>query len=421
MKTQPTFCRASCVALAAFLGFAGVFHAAEGDAPIDPVRGRALMQKSKNGETLTVEEQAYLDRVKQAIRERAAGKRSNVPPPSGEPRPTAPNTADWSALVPITDMTTLYKGEDGGLYGGGKNDPPEALRAAHRKESEQILPRNAEGAPTEDGKIGLITIGFSNTSIESEDFKRTADADPQKSPHVVIVNGAIGGRSAVMWAWDGAAVLPEAEQQRLDKEMDLVRMPKGVRKSSGLEKDTWPTLAQRIKEAGLSPAQVQACWLKHVEANPKPLGEFPAHARALQVDITAILNIARLHYPNLRVVYLSSRTFGGWSGRESGSPEPYAYESGFGTRWVVQSQMKGERQLNFDPAQGEVKAPLVLWGPYFWACGDTPRKFDGMTWTLKDVRADQLHPNESGAQKTTALLLNFFKTNEGTSRWFLKR
>ena len=123
MKTQPTFCRASCVALAACLGFAGVFHAAEGDAPIDPVRGRALMQKSKNGETLTAEEQAYLDRVKQAIRERAAGKRSNVPPPSGEPRPTAPNTADWSGLVPITDMTTLYKGEDGGLYGGGKNDP----------------------------------------------------------------------------------------------------------------------------------------------------------------------------------------------------------------------------------------------------------------------------------------------------------
>ena len=57
-----------------------------------------------------------------------------------------------------------------------------------------------------------------------------------------------------------------------------------------------------------------------------------ANARALQADLTAMLQIARHHYPNLRVVYLSSRNYGGWSGRDSGSPESYAYESGFGTR-----------------------------------------------------------------------------------------
>ena len=387
------------------------------DAPIDPARGRELMQKSSRGEVLTSEEQAYLERVKQAIRERSA---AGAAAPGITPKPITPNTADWSALIPITDLTVPYKGEDGGLYGGGRNDPPEAHRTAHLQESLKIRPLDASGAPSADGKIGLITIGFSNTSIESEDFKRTADADPQKSPQVVIVNGAIGGRSAVMWAWDGADALPAAEQRRLDHEMDVVQMPKGVRKSTGQAKDTWPTLAKRIEAAGLTPPQVQAVWLKQVEANPKPLGEFPAHARALQADITAILKIARQHYPNLRVAYLSSRTFGGWSGRESGSPEPYAYESGFGTRWVIQSQIQGDPALNFDPARGEVKAPLVLWGPYLWACGNTARKLDGLTWTLSDVRADQLHPNDAGTKKTTALLLNFFKTNEGTCGWFLK-
>jgi hypothetical protein len=147
---------------------------------------------------------------------------------------------------------------------------------------------------------------------------------------------------------------------------------------------------------------------------------FPAHARALQADITALLNIAHQRYPNLRIVYLSSRTFGGWSGRASGSPEPYAYESGFGTRWLVQNQIKGDAQLNFDPAKGDVRAPLLLWGPYLWAQGPNPRKLDGLTWTQNDVRPDQLHPNESGCHKTTTLLLNFFKTNPGTSRWFVK-
>ncbi|MDR3404323.1 MAG: hypothetical protein P4L99_17625 [Chthoniobacter sp.] len=388
--------------------------------PIDPVRGHELMQKSQRGETLTADEQAYLERVKQAIRERIASRATGASAPGSTPKPVIPNTADWSALVPITDLTAPYKGEDGGLYGGGRNDPPEAHRVAHLQESAKIRPLNAAGEPSADGKIGLITIGFSNTSIESEDFKRTADADPQKSPLVTVVNGAIGGRSAVMWAWDGADVLPAAEQQRLDQEMDLVQMPKGIRKSTGLAKDTWPTLAKHIEAASLSPQQVQVVWLKHVEANPKPLGEFPAHARALQADITAILQIARHYYPNLRIAYLSSRTFGGWSGRESGSPEPYAYESGFGTRWVVQSQIAGDAALNFDPSRGEVKAPLILWGPYLWACGNTARKLDGLTWTLADVRADQLHPNDAGTKKTTALLLNFFKTNEGARQWFLK-
>lgn len=407
------------VAVCFLAGFAVALVAADEPPPIDVARGRQLMQKFRAGETLTPEEQAYLDRVREEIRKRAGGNRPGSPSTGGTPRPVAVGTNDWSALVPIPDMTAPYKGEDGGLYGGGKNEPPEAHRAAYWKEAEKIVPRDAEGAPTAGGKVGFITIGFSNPSIESTDFKRVADADPQKSPRVVIVNGCIGGRSAVMWAWDGAAVLLKAEQERLDKEMDVVRMPKGVRRSSGLEKDTWPTLAKRIEEAGLSPKQVQVAWLKHVEANPKPLGEFPAHARALQADITAILQIARHHYPNLRVVYLSSRTFGGWSGRESGSPEPYAYESGFGTRWIVQSQIKGDAELNYDPARGEVKAPLVLWGPYLWACGNIPRKLDGMVWSENDVRADRLHPNEAGCRKTTALLLGFFKTDAGARRWFL--
>lgn len=408
--------------LSLLLAFSTSVLPAEPQPPIDPVRGRELMQKSTRGEPLTAEEQAYLDRVRQAIRERAAGKNPKMAAKAGPQaqRTFVVNPEDWKPLVPMTDLITPYKGEDGGLYGGGKNEPPAAQRAAHLRETALVVPRDATGISAADGKIGFITIGFSNPSIESEDFKRTADADPQKSPHVVIVNGCIGGRSAVMWAWDGAEALPKAEQERLDRQMDLLRMPKTNRGGqAGLGKDTWPTLAQRIAAAGLSPRQVQVAWLKHVEANPKPLGEFPAHARALQADITAILQIARQRYPNLRIVYLSSRTFGGWSGRESGSPEPYAYESGFGTRWVVQGQVRGDAELNCDPTRGEVKAPLILWGPYLWARGDVASN-NGLSWTQKDVRADQLHPNENGCRKTTALLLNFFKSNEGASRWFLK-
>ena len=364
-------------------------HAADAEPPLDPARGRALMQKSARGEALTAEEQSYLERVKQMIRERNANKRSGAEPgpagAGGEARAPSPgNPSGSTGLVPLTQMRASYQGEDGGLYGGGGNEPPEAHRAAHLRESGNVRPLDAGGLPSEDGRIGLITIGFSNTSIESEAFRREAGADPQKSPRVVIVNGAIPARLAVDWVRDG----PDAQ--------------------------TWQTLARRVAAAGLSPAQVQVCWLK--QANRKR-GEFPAYARELQADLTAILHIARRHYPNLRVAYLSSRIFGGWPG--PGGLEPVSYESAFAVRRVVQSQIDGDARLNFNPVRGEVNAPLVLWGPYLWSQGETPRQLDGLAWPESDFRADRLHPNESGAKKVAALLLKFFKTNEGARLWFL--
>jgi hypothetical protein len=390
------------------------------EAPIDPVRGRALMQKYQRGETLTPEESAYLDRVRAEIRRRMAQKHATNPAVATN----APaNLADWSSLVPLTDLTNTYKGQDGGLYGAGQNEPPAAHRSAWLKACGRVQPLDAGGHPAKDGKIVLLTVGFSNTHMESEDFVRTGSADPQKAPSVVLVDGAIGGRAAVMWAYDGSDRLPKAEQERLDHEMDVLHMPKAHRGNRQVpeDKDTWPTLELRLKQAGVTPAQVQAVWMKHVEAGAAALGEFPAHAKALEADLADILVIAKQRLPNLRVAFFSSRTYGGWAKPTAGSPEPYAYEGGFAVRWVLQRQIRGDPLLNYDPACGEVKAPVALWGPYLWACGDRPRKTDGLVWTLQDVRSnDHMHPSEAGCQKVTEQLLKFLKTDPGARLWFLK-
>ena len=389
--------------------------AAEPMQNLDPARARQLMRRFQNGETLSPEDQAYLDRVRQEIRRRAAARQEA--PGASNTNFVSQDPANYRHLAPLTDLTNKYQGEDGGLYGGGRNEPPVAHRAAYSKESEKIHPLDANGEPSDEGKIGLITVGFSNTSMESAAFKAGADSDPRKSARVVIVNGAIGGRSAVMWAYDGAEVLPKTEQERLSQEMDLLRMPKEDRRGS---KDTWPTLAARLQEAGLTPKQVQVAWMKHVDAQPRPLGGFPAHARTFQADMADILIIAKQRFPNLRVAYFSSRTFGGWGSTNSGSPEPYAYEDAFAVRWLVQSQIKGDTSLNYDPAHGEVRAPLILWGPYLWACGDKPRPSDGFTWTQDDVRSnDHLHPSAAGCHKVTELLLGMFKTDPAARRWFI--
>lgn len=389
------------------------------DTAIDPVRGRALMQKWQRGETLTAEESAYLDRVRAEIRRRAAQRNATITP---VPNPAAASPNSWSSLVPLTDLTNTYKGQSGGLYGAGQNQPPAAQLTAWSKACNRIQPLDGEGHPAKDGKIVLLTLGFSNTLLESEDFVRSGSVDPEKSPNVVPVNGAIGGRAAVMWAYDGSELLPRGERERLEQEMEVLHMPKTQRKGRRVpqEQDTWPTVELRLHEAGVTPKQVQAVWMKHVEAGAAALGEFPAHAKTLEADMVDILNIAQERFPNLRAAFFSSRTYGGWASPTAGSPEPYAYETAFAVRGVIQRQIEGDPLLNSDPTRGEVKSPVTLWGPYLWACGNRPRGSDGMVWTEEDVRSnDHMHPSQAGCKKVTGQLLKFLKTDPGTRVWFL--
>src|SRR5260370_28637843 len=131
----------------------------------------------------------------------------------------------------------------------------------------------------------------------------------------------------------------------------------------------WSKVDDRLKGAGVTAQQVQVLWVKQVDVYPPHWGPFPGHARKLQASLTAILNIAQTRYPNLKVAYLSSRTYGGYSTKAL-NPEPYAYESAFAVRSLIQEQIKGANpMLNHDPANGAVKEPLLLSAPYLCANG----------------------------------------------------
>jgi hypothetical protein len=130
-----------------------------------------------------------------------------------------------------------------------------------------------------------------------------------------------------------------------------------------------------------------------------------------------IVRILKQKYPNLRIAYLSSRIYAGYA-KSSLNPEPYAYEGGFSMRWLIQDQIKGEKELNFDPAKGDVKAPLLLWGPYLWSDGVNPRKCDGLTYEESDLGRDGTHPSDAGQVKVAQLLQKFFKADPFVSRWF---
>ena len=340
--------------------------------PVDFDKARQIIERHQRGETVSAAEEAYVKRAKaERKKQQGEGNAKGAPP--------SPNAAFAGHLTPLTELgTAKYKGEDGGLYGGGSNEPPKPHLDAAMKEAAQIQPLNAAGKPSADGKIGFVSVGMSNTTMEFSRLKQLADQDPAKSSRVTIIDAAQGGQTAMHWA---------------DPKSPL-----------------WTKVDERIKSADLSDPQIQVAWMKQAEARPEQYGEFPKHARQLQENLVTSLRNLKAKFPNLRLVYLSSRIYGGYA-TTSLNPEPFAYEEAFSMRWLLQDQISGKPEMK--------GLPLLLWGPYLWADGETPRKADGLNYRREDFSAgDGTHPADAAREKVAQLLLTFLKTDATAKVWF---
>jgi hypothetical protein len=280
-------------------------------------------------------------------------------------------------------MDGTQTGAYGGLYPQGSNSRPPEHETAGRRHARQVAPLDANGSVDhQEGRIGMISIGMSNTAMEFLTFKANSFLDPDVNQKVILVNGAQPGQVSGDW------VDPDAPP--------------------------WEELDNRLVQAGLTPTQVQVVWLKQTQTGHGP---FPEKPRALQEDLKAIVQNLIERYPNTQLVYLSSRTrsYTYWNGL---SPEPTAFETGFAVKWLIQAQIEGDPELNYNPEKGPVKAPFLSWGPYLWADGLNPRS-DGMVWTPEDMVRDCTHPSEKGRQVVAQMLLEFFKA-DSTATWFIK-
>ncbi len=296
-----------------------------------------------------------------------------------------------TGLIPLFDLGIgYYQGFQGGLYPSGSNLRPSMHELAGIEQSYQIRPRNAKGLPRAYGKIVLLTIGMSNTTQESSAFIPLANADPLKSEKVTIVDGAQGGMSA-------------------DKISDL---------STQTAQQFWQVVEQRLTNSGITDKQVQVVWLK--EADDVPLTTFPADALRLKTELLQIVQILRQKYWNLRMVFLSSRSYGGYANSQATRGEPVSYQTGFAVKWLIEDQLNGSPELNYDARLGAVKAPWLSWGVYLWADGTKPRS-DGLSYLCSDYQSDGVHPAAGGREKIANLLLDFFKTDSIAKRWFLKQ
>jgi hypothetical protein len=322
---------------------------------------------------------------------------------SREPSAPAGATPD-TAKVPLTDLgARTYLGFQGGLYPNGSNSVPSAHAALGTTFARNIRPLNGAGQPDPNGRIVLLSVGMSNTTQEfcgggpttcqSFSFTGQALADAQvDKAHLVIVDGAQGGK-----------VIPDWDQPS-DATYALVR-------------------DQRLAALGVTESQVQAIWLK--QATPGPRISLPttdADAYTITAGLGTLVRTLKLKYPNLQIVFLSSRIYAGYAQPGTLNPEPFAYETGFSVKWLIEAQIRQESTGTIDARAGDLRpgvaAPWLAWGPYLWANGTTPRA-DGLTWVASDFQSDNTHPNTGARQKVGAMLLDFMKTSPYANCWFL--
>lgn len=330
--------------------------------------------------------------------ERIAGP---TPDPDPDPDPDPVNTE----AVPLNELQeATYLGFVGGLYPGGANEPPPTHFAAGVARGRAVQPLDTSGNPDPQGRYVFMSLGMSNTTQEfctrlytdpctDWSFVGQARSDPAVNhDELAIVNGARGGQTVD--DWDSPA---EANYDRIRDEM----------------------LAPR----GLTEAQVQVVWMKVARPNPSvSLPDDDADAYVLESRFGDIVRALAARYPNLKQVLVSSRTYGGYANIPL-NPEPYAYESGFAVKWLIEAQIDEVAGRGVDAEAGPLDyddgAPWLGWGPYLWADGTEPRVDNGLVWRRQDFEDDGTHPAQPGERKVGQLLHEYLKASPFTACWYL--
>ncbi|MCH7702215.1 MAG: hypothetical protein IID37_11055 [Planctomycetes bacterium] len=317
-----------------------------------------------------------------------------------------------------------------------------------------IVPRDFTGAVDHDnGLIGIVSIGFSNVRQEFGDLIEDRIQDLQTpfdglNDKLVFVNGGKDNNTMCDWEVDPVVI----DSSNIWGELVIEKLDDGKVPGGG------------VGFTAVDPDQVQAVWIKMVIARPwkyctehpnfcegadpcapalcgDPACRFPNwmdHSTDGEIaKYKTVLKHIRTVFPNIAQVFLSSRMYGGYANEVDGaveqipppcgqgSPEPWAYESGFSAQGVIKSQA-------FDGGMdfGAIGVhPYVAWAPYYWANGTTPNP-DGLTWECWQVCADGAHPSRdedvdpgqtSGQTQVADLLYDFFKTHALASEWYLER
>lgn len=297
--------------------------------------------------------------------------------------------------IPLTELgSNLYLNRySGGLFPGGTNTMPSAHATAGLSKSSLIQQRNSSGtATTTNGVIVMLSIGMTNTNLEFGQFETAVRTTLSGNRNVVVINGASGSEQYVT-AWD----------QTSDTQYSRI-------------------LSTLLTPRGLAESQVQAVWMKLAISSPTSslASSTTPDAYTLKATLGHVVRTLKSRYPNLQQVFFSSRSYAGYTS-SAVNPEPYAYESGFAVKWLIEAQINQMDTGTVDSQAGNLNydngtAPWISWGPYIWANGTTTST-DGVSWSQSDFQSNGLNVSTAGANKIRDELTEFFDNSPYTS-WY---
>ena len=296
--------------------------------------------------------------------------------------------------IPLTELgPDLYLGYQGGLYPGGSNTMPLEHASAGKNigKSIKLLDESGE-VDMENGKLVFVAFGASTAGNTFNTFKATVNSTPDiYNPCLKFVNLCLGGKGL---------------ESMIPPQNNLL----------------WAYISDSLMvDAGVTREQVQIGWIKTASKDDS-IPEFPMQADSLYDKYIPTIQRMKENFPNLKLLYISSHAYGGYAGELSDNAdlagEPAAYYGGFAVKWVVEDQIMGSPELDYNG--GDANAPWISWGPYFWADGIHPRPGDGLNWVCEDYEPDGggFHLSETGKEKESDMMIDFFYNNSSTLKWF---
>jgi hypothetical protein len=341
--------------------------------------------------------------------------------------------------IPLTDFTgtQTWCGFKGLLYdapsgGTSSNTPPSAYATQGISIAKnQIYPRNSTGGKdTTNGRIVLVAIGQSNWTLEmcnsagsgcpSTNGNFIFQVGQQQTagvvnPKVVVVDCASGSRAPVDWQNDTAGYYTDCKNRITNAGLTEAQV------QVILYKDSDPNLGTSAFPY-LVPLSTAGC--NHVP----PVPGVDADACVYEYYVANTARYVKTRYANIQQMFVHSRIYAGYANANDSdipsSPEPFAYEYGFGTKWLVSAQARQIALGTIDTLAGDLSltsTPWLGWGPYFWANGGTARN-DGLCWVTTNYTTpgsnNYIHPSNSGIQKVGNMLINGYVTSALSKPWF---
>lgn len=286
-----------------------------------------------------------------------------------------------SSFIPLADLKNdTFNNYTGGKYPKAQNAIPHTHYKKGMQLSQDIFPVDNNGyIDSTTGKVGFLILGFSTAAMTGNVFNWICTRKAI-DPHLTIAIGAQGG-------------------------MDINAM---LDENSGY----WGKATDDLINAGLSNSQIQLIWISTGDMQSASL-DFPEQSIVLADKYHSLLLFIKQKYPNIKIVFLSDRTFAGYI--DNNGPQLLAEPTAYYTSWAVKFLI--ERQLQSLSGYTYSDIPFIDWGPMLWTNGETGDS-NNYKWDCYDAAKGGIHPTAKGRSKEAIRLYNFFSNHPYTKQWF---